>query len=326
MARLKKYLFLILLLAVAVASYVWKQEQTIELPAGIAMGNSRIEATEVDVATKTAGKIENISVHEGDWVKAGEELALMDTEQAEADLAVAKANLNRALESKRYAQAILTQRKSEVALADKELSRTEKLVKQGHLSEEIRDQKYTQKTTADAAVQAASVQVAEAQAAIEAAKAQLHKAQVVLDDSYLLAPRDGRVLYRLAEPGEILPAGGKVVTLIDVSDVYMTLFLPSLQASQTMVNTEARIVLDAWPDFSIPAYVSFVAPQAQFTPKSVETQSEREKLMFRIKVNVDRRILKKYADKVKTGVPGVAYIRLDSSQDWPDFIPALIAF
>lgn len=324
MHRLKGLFVFILLAAIAAASYVWKIQQTVELPEGLAAGNSRIEATQVDVASKTAGRVALILVQEGDWVAAGDVLAMMDTEQAEADQAVARANLNRATESRNYARAILNQRQSELSLASKELERAEKLVGQGHLSQDVLDQRLTQRATAQAAVQAARVQVAEAEASIEAAKAQLSKTQVVLDDSRLLAPRNGRVLYRLAEPGEVLPAGGKVLTLIDVSDVYMTVFLPTQLAGRVTLGSEARIVLDAWPDVSVPARVSFVAPQAQFTPRSVETQSERDKLMFRVKVRIDERILRRYAEQVKTGVPGMAYIRVDPGVAWPDFIPPAI--
>lgn len=324
MIRFRGLILFLLLVVVATASYLWKTQQTLDLPDSFAAGNSRIDATEVDVATKTAGEVAEIMVEEGDWVQAGQMLALMDTEQAEADRSVAKANLNRAQESRNYAQAILRQRQSEVSLARKELERAEKLVRQGHLSQEVLDQRLTQKTTAEAAMQASRVQIAEAEANIEAARAQLNKTEVVLEDSRLLAPRDGRVLYRLAEPGEVLAAGGKVLTLIDVSDVFMTLFLPTAQAGRVMVGAEARIVLDAWPEMSVPASVSFVAPQAQFTPRSVETQSEREKLMFRVKVKVGKDILKRYAERVKTGVPGMAYIKLEQGVAWPELIPPLI--
>lgn len=324
MIQFRGLLLFLLLVVVATASYLWKTQQTLDLPDSFAAGNSRIDATEVDVATKTAGEVTEIMVEEGDWVQAGQMLALMDTEQAEADRSVAKANLNRAQESRNYAQAILRQRQSEVSLARKELERAEKLVRQGHLSQEVLDQRLTQETTAKAAMQASRVQIAEAEANIEAARAQLNKTEVVLEDSRLLAPRDGRVLYRLAEPGEVLAAGGKVLTLIDVSDVFMTLFLPTAQAGRVTVGAEARIVLDAWPEISVPASVSFVAPQAQFTPRSVETQSEREKLMFRVKVKVGKDILKRYAERVKTGVPGMAYIKLEQGVAWPEVIPPLI--
>ena len=141
-----------------------------------------------------------------------------------------------------------------------------------------------------------------------------------IEDSTLKAARAGRVQYRLAEPGEVLPAGGKVVTTLDVSDVYMTVFLPETLVGRVAIGAEARIVLDAAPQYVIPAQVSYVAAEAQFTPKTVETASERQKLAFRVKVQIDPELLRKYRAQVKTGLPGVAYVRFDSHADWP---PAL---
>jgi HlyD family secretion protein len=125
------------------------------------------------------------------------------------------------------------------------------------------------------------------------------------------------VQYRLALPGEVLAAGGKVLTLLDLTDVYMTVFLPTSEAGRLAIGAEARIVFDAAPQYVVPASVSFVASEAQFTPKYVETKSEREKLMFRVKVQLSREVLEKYAQWVKTGVTGVAYIRLDPQIEWP---------
>jgi len=314
----------LLSVAIAVAFYIWKESQTSELPDGFAASNSRIEATVVDIASKNGGRIAEIVVAEGEWVKAKQLLAKMDTEELEADLNVAEANLRRTRQSKRYAKAIVIQRESELTLAQKELKRSRQLVKQGHVSKELLDQHRTRQRTSEAALQAANVQVAEAEAAIEAAMAQVRKIKVSLEDSLLISPRDGRVLYRLAEPGEILGPGGKVLTIVDLSDVYMTLFLPTHQASQVSIGADARIVLDAFPDVAIPAKVSFIAPRSQFTPRAVETRTEREKLMFRIKVKIDPVILKRYAERVKTGVPGMAYVQLDSGVPWPDNLPTLL--
>ena len=128
---------------------------------------------------------------------------------------------------------------------------------------------------------------------------------------------DGGTGYRLAEPGEVLPAGGKVLTLLDLTDVYMTIFLPTSQVGRVNLGAEARIIFDAAPEYVVPASVSFVAPRAQFTPKEVETHSEREKLMFRVKVRIAPELLQQHIEKVKTGVPGVAYVRLDPAAEWP---------
>jgi HlyD family secretion protein len=105
--------------------------------------------------------------------------------------------------------------------------------------------------------------------------------------------------------------------MIDVSDVYMTFFLPTEAAGRLALGSEVRIVLDAAPDYVIPAKVSFIASAAQFTPKTVETASEREKLMFRVRARIDRELLLKHLEHVKTGLPGEAWVRLDPSQEWP---------
>jgi len=104
------------------------------------------------------------------------------------------------------------------------------------------------------------------------------------------------------------------------TDVYMTIFLPTAQAGRVRIGAEARLVFDALSDITVPAKVSFVAPDAQFTPKQVETRTEREKLMFRIKVKIDPELLMEHLKEVKTGVPGVAYVRLDPESEWPEDI------
>jgi len=289
-----------------------------ELPEYVASGNGRIEATQVDVATRIPGRLESLFVAEGDLIEAGTPVAAMDTDELDASLAAAQANLSQAIEGKRLAEAVVKQRESEKRLARAELGRFEALVEKGHVSREQLDQASTVAETADAALQAARVQIASAQAGIEAAQASIRKIESTIDDSHLDSPIGGRVLYRLAEPGEVLAAGGKVATILDVTDVYMTVFLPTAQAGKVRVGSEARIILDALPDFVVPAEVSFVAAEAQFTPKAVETRSEREKLMFRVRIRIDAELLKAYRDRVKTGVPGDAYVRLDESKPWPE--------
>jgi HlyD family secretion protein len=141
--------------------------------------------------------------------------------------------------------------------------------------------------------------------------------KVNIAENTLAAPRDGRVQYRVADLGEVLPAGGKVITIIDIASVYMDIYLPTLDAGRVRIGNEARIVLDAYPEIAVPAKVSFIATQAQFTPKTVETKSERDRLMFRVRVRVDPDLLRLRAEAVRTGLPGVAYIRLDPHAEWP---------
>ena len=164
--------------------------------------------------------------------------------------------------------------------------------------------------------------VVAAQSAVEATQATIQRIQADIDDSVLKSPRDGRVQYRVAQPGEVLSPGGVVLNMVDLTDVYMTFFLPTEQAGRVALGAETRLVLDAAPQYVVPAKISFVADVAQFTPKTVETEEERQKLMFRIKARIDPDLLRKHLHQVKTGLPGMAYVRLDPRVDWPPELQA----
>lgn len=340
------------LLILAAVVYYWQYLHRDKGPEAFASGNGRIEATSVNVATKTSGRLLELMVREGDDVVIGQVIARMDTATLEADLheaeaqvrraktgkAIAHANVAQRQSEKAVVSALVAQRENELVLSDKDLQRTQQLIDKGFVSPQKLDVDNTKKSTAAALVRAARSQqneaqsainaalamVSQAQSAIEAAEARVEKLKADMKEAALTAPINGRVLYRLVEPGEVLGAGGNVVTLLDITDVYMTIFLPTSQAGRVSIGSEARIILDVRPDISIPATVTFVSPEAQFTPKSVETRTEREKLMFRIKVKIPEDLLKAYAKRVKTGLPGVAYIRLDSNAAWPEELPPLV--
>jgi HlyD family secretion protein len=311
-------LALIVILLVGAGYVVWQQQRAdTEVPLGFARTNGRIEAERVNVATKYAGRLKEVLATEGDAVTAGQVLARMDTAELEAQLREAEAGVRQSEQQLDQAIALLAQRRSELTLADQQLSRSLQLVEKGITTRETVDQRRAAKLTAEAAVRNASAQITLAKAMIESATAKVERIKTELDDAVLRAPRAGRVQYRLALPGEVLAGGGKVLTLLDLTDVYMTIFLPTKDAGRLALGSEARIIFDAAPQYVVPAYVSFVAADAQFTPKYVETQSEREKLMFRVKVQIPPEILEKYAALVKTGVPGVAYVKVSRQATWP---------
>jgi HlyD family secretion protein len=303
----------------AVWGWQWWQNQPSPFPQEIVSGNGRIEADQVDIATKYAGRVQDISVHEGVLVQPGQVLSTMDTLELEAEISKAKAEVAKAEAAVKEAEALIVQRKSELKLAEQELIRAIPLVRKGSLSKRTLDQRQSQRDTAVATLNAATANLRTQHRSVDAASAEVKRIQTRIDDSFLKTPVVGRVLYRLAEEGEVLPAGGKVLTVLDLSEVYMEIFLPSRDAARLAIGAEARIVLDAVASqFAIPATVSFVAPEAQFTPKQVETMSEREKLMFRVKVKIPRELVLKHIEKVKTGVRGVAYVRLDDTMPWPE--------
>ncbi len=336
---------LLVVLLAGGATYAWQRLHHSGPGEGFASGNGRIEATEVDVATKLGGRVDAILVNEGDFVTAGQPLAQMQilSLQAQRDeaqarqqqslSAVASAEAQVAVRESDYQAALAqgAQRESELDAARRRLARSEVLVKEGASSlQEVDDDRarvrgmeaavtasQAQVTAARAAVVAARTQVSGSRATVTAAAATVQRIKVDIDDSTLTAPRAGRVQYRIAQPGEVLGGGGKLLNLVDLSDVYMTFFVPEAVAGKLALGAEARIVLDAAPQYVIPARISFVASTAQFTPKTVETASERQKLMFRVKAQIDPALLQQHLTLVKTGLPGVAWVRTDQSQAWP---------
>ncbi len=317
-ARFGKILIFALLVALtaAVAYFLYLQRPA-GLPAGFASGNGRLEATEVDVATKIAGRLAELGPREGDLVEAGAVVARLDADELRAQLREAEAKAAQARKAVDESRAGVRKSRTDVALAGKTLKRSESLVEKGFISRSRLDADQTGMEGAMAGMDQALSRVDEAEAALAAAVAKVESLQATVNDTALKAPISGRVLYRLAEPGEVLAAGGKALTLVDLSDMYMTIYLPTDKAGQVALNSEARIVLDALPGQPIPALVNFVAAKAQFTPREVETRSEREKLMFRIKVKPDPAWLAAHRDLAKGGMPGVAYVRLDAGAPWP---------
>jgi HlyD family secretion protein len=310
-------LILVLAAAAAAGGAIWWRTRPAPMPPGIVQTNGRIEATQIDIATKLPGRVKEVLVNEGDFVEADQLVARMDAQTLEAELRQAQAQVNEARNAKETAVAVVAQRKSELTYAQNSLRRSEELLQRGFVSQQKLDADRTAELTAAAALTAARSRVVEAQSAIEAAIATVERVKTEIDDSALRAPRAGRVQYRLAEPGEVLPAGGKVVSMLDVSDVYMTVFIPEAPAGRLAIGAQARLILDAAPQYVVPARVTFVAADAQFTPKTVETASERQKLVFRVKLQIDPELLRKYRTRVKAGVPGMAYVQTDPGTLWP---------
>jgi len=313
----KTLVFAVIAAAAAVIAIYLYQQRPAGLPAGFASGNGRLEAIEVDVATKVAGRLAELVPREGDTVLAGAVVARLDADDLRAQLRAAEAQVVQARRAVDETRAGVRKSASDASLAGKSLKRSEELVGRGFISRSKLDTDQTGLEGAQAGLAQAQSRVGEAGAAVAAAEAKVESLKVVLNDTSLKAPISGRVLYRLAEPGEVLAAGGKALTLVDLSDMFMTIYLPTDQAGQVALHSAARIVLDALPDQVIPATVSFVAPKAQFTPREVETRNEREKLMFRIKVKADPAWLAAHADLAKGGMPGVATVRFAADTAWP---------
>src|SRR5271166_2395488 len=318
LAKKRKFPVWLLVVAAVIAlggagGWYWWQQQLNALPPGIAKTNGRLEAEQVEIATKYPGGIAAVLAKEGDMVQAGAVLARMDTVELEAQLASAKAQVRRNEAEKAMAEALIVQRISERTFQEQEFRRTSTLNKQGWAPTEKLDDISNKLKSAQATYDTAVASRDAATAAIAAGQAEVKRLQSQIDDSTLVAPAGGRIQYKLAEPGEVLSAGGRVLTLLDLSDVYMTIFVPARVAGPLAVGDDARVTLDPLPGYVFPAKVTFVATEAQFTPKTVETPEEREKLMFRIKLTIDPELRKRYENQVKTGIRGIGFVR--SGQD-----------
>lgn len=338
--------------AMVVMAYVGWQQIKPHPAQAYEQANGRIEATEIAIASKIAGRIDQILVNEGDLVSAGQLLVKINPDAALAELAQANANVRQAQTQVDSAQALVAQRHSERTALDAQLSqrraeqqaagnrakRTAALSQHGAVSKQVAEDNDTATQTSAAAVQTVQAQLAANQAAIVATESQVKAAQANLDaamaaqqrlqinlnETELRAPKAGRIQYRVLQEGEVVAAGGRILNLLDVTDVYMTFFLPTRLAGQLTLQSEARIVVDARPDIALPARVSFIADVAQFTPKTVETHDEREKLMFRVKARIAPALLRQHLDKVKTGLPGVVWVQLDANAPWPTQLPAVV--
>jgi HlyD family secretion protein len=269
-------------------------------------------------------RVKQILVDEGALVKPGQVLVKLDTDTLDSQLAEARANVDAAQEKLAVAKANIVKQKSEIELAEVEANRSKRLVEQGAGSQRELDVRSTKVETTKAALAESEAMLQTATQQVEAARAQAGTVQTRIDDATLRSPVTGRVLYRLTEPGEVLGPGGKALTLVNLDDVYMEIFLPSDQAAAVKVGAEGRVTVDYEPKRAIAGQVSFVSPEAQFTPKQVETKSEREKLMFRVKIQLPREVVGQYIERVKTGVRGVGYVKVKDSAVWPARLQNLV--
>ena len=317
--RWPRRLLSLLLLAAAVLgiAYWWWLHARPLMPPGIAWGNGRLEADEVDIDTKYAGRILKLYVDQGDLVKPGQVVAVMDTRDLEAQLKQYQELVLQNDHTLQQAKSNYAAQQAVVKFAQQEVTRSEALIARGFVTKETLDQRVQQLNSALANLRADQDAVEAAQHALDAARHQVEYYEVLIADNQLIAPKAGPIEYRVANIGEVLSAGGKVFTMLDASYLYMDIYLPTGDAGQIKVGDEARVVLDAYPKEAIPGRVVFISSQAQFTPKTVETKAERDKLMFRVRVQIDPARQPSRDGMVGSGLPGEAYVRTNPSVAWP---------
>ncbi len=305
------------LIAIAGGVVAWIVLSKPALPPGFAGGNGRLEANEIYIGTKYAGRIKDVLFNEGDTVEAGQIVARMDTSALEEQLRADQAKIVEAQDDRNSAIAQVAVKQADYEYSNKQYQRSKELVTQGAVSGQEAEIDLARMGMTKAELASAKAQAVKTVSSIAAATAEADRVKAEIADSVLVAPLRARVETRLAEPGEVLGAGGRVYSLVDLSDVYMYVFLPERVTGKVALGSEARIVLDAAPEYPITAFVSYISPMAQFTPKTVETAEERHNLTFRVKLQIDKARLSQFGPLVKVGIPGMGYVRLDKQATWP---------
>jgi len=276
---------------------------------GLAVSGT-VEATESHLGFQAAGRVDEIAVREGDAVTTGQELATLDRaealarrDQALAQIAGARAvlsELNSGFRSQEVAQARSATDAAEVRLADatRDRERTERLKNGGAVSQEALDKatmaedlarsQFEQARDQLSLVQAGPRQerIAAQRAQLQAAEASLRVVEAGLDNMTIVAKSDGVVTERHREPGETVQPGGAVLTLMDRGDRWVRIFVPEDRIGAVALGAPASIRSDTYPERSYEGQVTFIASQAEFTPKNVQTPDERVKLVYAVKVRI----------------------------------------
>ena len=239
-----------------------------DMPEGIVKTNGRIEATQVDVAAKYPGRLATLTVDEGDEVTAGQVVATISSPETEAQLRAAQAQVLKAKQALAEAVALIAQRNSDLTFTRTDYERGKTLLQTGNIAQQVVDQRRNRFEAAEAAYVAANAQRDQAESAIKAAEADVERLQSILVDLVLVSPRSGRVQYRLARAGEVVAAGQRILTILDLNDVYMTIYLPAEQAGRLTIGDEARTILDPIPNMSSPTRSALLQPRRSSHPRA----------------------------------------------------------
>jgi HlyD family secretion protein len=274
--------------------------------------NGRIEAPTVDLGPKVPGRIVEVLVREGDHVKAGALLARLDlgetsiaVEREQAGVRSAQARAEDLVAGTRdteiaAADAEIADRRAAVGLAEKEAERQRFL-----LDRKVGTQRDYDRARTDLERARAALKVSQERAKglregtrvkqTQAAKAEAERAQAILKQSVVVAreneiraPADGVIVHRLAEPGQLVGAGQPALTMAFANRLYVRTFIPETKLGRVKMGMPARVTVDAYPGREFPAHITEISPDAEFTPKAVETKSERVNLVYGAKADLDR--------------------------------------
>ena len=288
-----------------------------------------IETIEVNVASKVAGQLEERAVDEGARVRAGDKLAVIDhasldiqLRQAEAGVDLARAQLvllrnGARTEDIQQAEAALKQAQASLTVAADDARRMRELVKTGSVTPKQKEDADARLTVAEAQRNAAAEALKKTRTLarpeeIQAAEARLAQAQAAADllkktiaDCTITAPVGGIVTHKALEAGELVTPGATIVTLSELDSVYVMIYVTEKELGRVRLGDAAEVKIDAFPDKAFSGRVTYISPEAEFTPKNIQTKEDRVKLVFGVKVEIENR-----EGLLKPGLPADAVIRV----------------
>jgi len=319
----RKAIPVVLLLALLAGGWFWWRSRREAVPEGVLRASGTVEATEARLGFEGGGRLLAVTPREGDVVAAGADLARLDDaelaarrDQSAAQVAAAAARLaelEAGTRPEERAQAEAERRAASERLADAErdLDRTRTLVEGGASPREALDKAQTARDMASERVTQASQQVtllkngprpeqiAAQRAVVEQARAALAASDVALGRAALRAPFAGVVSVRHREPGEVVAPGAPVLTLLERDDRWVRIYVPENRLGAVPLGADALVRSDTFPGRTYRGKVTFLASEAEFTPKNVQTQEERVRLVYAAKV----RILEDPRYELKPGLP-----------------------
>ncbi len=292
-----------------------------------------IEATEVDIRAEASGNILKLNYDEGDWVKRGDVLAEIDHEKLDFQLAEAQARLAEAdarltllvkgLRDKEVQRAYESYLESEVLLKDskREYGRIQRLFDQEVVDLGTRDKteaayeaaqkryEIAKKNYEIAVEGSRAEEIAAGKALKEAADAQVRLIEQQIEDATAVIPIDGVISERYVELGEFVSTGTLLATVIDLKHVWIMAYLSEKNLGQVKLGQQGKIIIDSFPHKEFIGKVTYISPEAEFTPKNIQTREERVKLVYGVKIEVDNP-----DQELKVGMPADAIIEAENGQ------------
>jgi HlyD family secretion protein len=288
---LKKLVPILILAAVGLAVLIVFQIRKNSENGNLLSGSGTIEATEVELSSKLAGRIEFIAKEEGDTVSKGELLAQLEHRELTAQLRVAEATV-------RVTGSQIAQAKTTLKNLEDNLKRVESLFKSGSATQQQLEDIQTK-------TEAGREQLQSLEFSRQQAEAQKNLILTQIEAAKIFAPISGRVIKKTAEVGETVFPGSPVLTVADLTQVTLKIYLKETEAGRVQLGQSAKIRVDSYPDREFEGKVSFISPVAEFTPKNIQTADERVKLVFAVKLTIPNR-----EEKLKPGLPADAEIVL----------------